>query len=98
MGAKSRKGMCELGIVGDGQTGSYKLKSYLHKYLLTMQVWLGSPKDQIAKENHRTLKSQYPSTLCSLDTKQCIKEQREEGTGGEELSKTHMKNTIQRRE
>lgn len=89
--------MCELGI--DGQTGSYKLKSYLHKYLLMMQVWLGSPKDQIAKENHhRTLKSQYPSTLCSLDTKQCIKEQREEGTGGKELSKTQMKNTIQSRE
>lgn len=36
---------------------------------LMMQVWLGSPKDQIAKENHRTLKSQYPSTLCGLDTK-----------------------------
>lgn len=42
MGAKSRKSMCELEIVGDGQTWSYKFKSYLHTNLFdnTSQAWI----------------------------------------------------------
>lgn len=45
------------------------LKAICIRTCLTIQVKLGSPKDQIAKENHGTLKSQCPSTLCGSDTK-----------------------------